>query len=84
MMPQGVLLPGVESRCVQDTDVEKGERDMQSNDIVLNTPVRWGVLSAANIGVKRVAPAIHASSNGKLVAVGSRNPRRARIICIRT
>jgi len=78
MMPQGVLLPGVESRCVQDTDVEKGERDMQSNDIVLNTPVCWGILSAANIGVKRVAPAIHASSNGKLVAVGSRNPGRAR------
>src|SRR5207248_2213736 len=51
---------------------------MQSNDIVLNTPVRWGILSAANIGVKRVAPAIHASSNGKLVAVGSRNPGRAR------
>jgi predicted dehydrogenase len=51
---------------------------MQSDETVLHTPVRWGVLSAANIGVKRVAPAIHASSNGRLVAVGSRNPGRAR------
>ena len=51
---------------------------MQSNEISLHTPVRWGVLSAANIGVKRVAPAIYASSNGRLVAVGSRNPERAR------
>src|SRR2546423_6713443 len=50
---------------------------MQSNE-TLHIPVRWGILSAANIGVKRVAPAIHASSNGKLVAVGSRNPGRAR------
>ncbi len=40
-------------------------------------PIRWGVLSAANIGVKAVAPAIRASSNGQLVAVGSRNPQQA-------
>ncbi|HEY7416406.1 MAG TPA: Gfo/Idh/MocA family oxidoreductase [Ktedonobacteraceae bacterium] len=40
-------------------------------------PVRWGVISSANIGVKLVSPAIVASSNGKLVAVGSRNPREA-------
>ena len=39
-------------------------------------PVRWGVLSTANISVKFVAPAIHASANGRLVAVGSRNPQR--------
>ncbi len=50
---------------------------MQSNETILHAPVRWGVLSAANIGVKRVAPAIHSSSNGRLVAVGSRNPIRA-------
>src|SRR5207237_6157503 len=77
MMPQGVLLPGVESRCVQDTDVEKGERDMQSNDIVLNTPVCWGILSAANIRVKRVDPVIQLSSNRKLIRRGTRRPRRA-------
>jgi xylose dehydrogenase (NAD/NADP) len=40
-------------------------------------PVRWGVLSSANIGVRFVSPAIVASSNGRLVAVGSRNPREA-------
>jgi D-xylose 1-dehydrogenase (NADP+, D-xylono-1,5-lactone-forming) len=51
---------------------------MQSTAKPHTNPVRWGVLSAANIGVKRVAPAIHASHNGRLVAVGSRNPQRAR------
>jgi len=50
---------------------------MQSNEIFQHIPVRWGVLSAANIAVKRVAPAIAASSNGRLVAIGSRNPQRA-------
>lgn len=50
---------------------------MQSNETMSQTPVRWGILSAANIGVKRVAPAILASSNGYLLAVGSRDPQRA-------
>ncbi len=50
---------------------------MQSNETPLHIPVRWGVLSAADIAVKRVAPAIAASSNGRLVAIGSRNPQRA-------
>ena len=34
--------------------------------------VRWGILSTANIG-RRVIPAIHASRNGVVVAVGSRS-----------
>lgn len=51
---------------------------MQSTTKPHTNPVRWGVLSAANIGVKHVAPAIHASHNGRLVAVGSRNSQRAR------
>jgi predicted dehydrogenase len=34
--------------------------------------IRWGILSTANIGLKRVAPAIQASSNGTVVAVASR------------
>lgn len=42
-----------------------------------HNPIRWGIISAANIGVKAVAPAIRASSNGKLVAIGSRNPQQA-------
>ena len=50
---------------------------MQSNTTSDTPPVRWGVLSTANIGVKRVSPAIVASSNGRLAAVGSRNPQRA-------
>lgn len=54
----------------------EGEDIMQTNDGA-RTFVRWGVISAANIGVKAVAPAISASRNGKLVAVGSRNPQRA-------
>ena len=40
--------------------------------------IRWGILSAANIGVKAVAPAIRASSNGRLVAVASRDVQRAK------
>ena len=32
-------------------------------------PVRWGVISTANIGRAAVIPAIHASRNGELVAV---------------
>jgi D-xylose 1-dehydrogenase (NADP+, D-xylono-1,5-lactone-forming) len=51
---------------------------MQSDIISHSTPVRWGVISAANIGYKRVIPAILASSNGQLLAVASRNPHRAR------
>lgn len=42
-----------------------------------HAPIRWGMLSAANIGVKHVAPAIVASANGILAAVASRNPQRA-------
>src|SRR5712691_10249608 len=49
---------------------------MQSNETASDAPIRWGVLSSANIAVKFVAPAICASSNGQLVAVGSRNPQR--------
>lgn len=41
------------------------------------TPIRWGVLGVANIGVKRVIPAILASASEQLVAVASRNISRA-------
>lgn len=40
--------------------------------------LRWGVLSTANIGRAAVNPAIQASSNGRLVAVASRDEARAR------
>jgi xylose dehydrogenase (NAD/NADP) len=40
--------------------------------------VRWGIISTADIGAKRVIPAIHHSQNGEVAAVASRDPRRAR------
>ncbi len=46
--------------------------------IVTAERVRWGILGAANIAVKHVAPAIVTSSNGELIAVASRNPARGR------
>lgn len=39
--------------------------------------VRWGILSTANIGRKKVIPAIQRSKNGEVVAVASRNSDRA-------
>jgi D-xylose 1-dehydrogenase (NADP+, D-xylono-1,5-lactone-forming) len=50
---------------------------MQGSQAIHRNPIRWGILSAANIGVKAVAPAIIASSNGQLVAVASRDEKRA-------
>lgn len=50
---------------------------MQSPTSSSYSPVRWGVISVANIGVKHVIPAIFAASNAQLVAVASRNPQRA-------
>jgi predicted dehydrogenase len=48
------------------------------NDIISHVnPVRWGVLSVANIAVKRVIPALTASESAQLVAIASRNPVRA-------
>jgi predicted dehydrogenase len=40
--------------------------------------IRWGILSTANIGRKRITPAIQSSQNGKAVAVASRNLEAAR------
>ena len=51
---------------------------MQNPQTLQTTPIRWGVLGAANIGVKRVIPAILASASEQLVAVASRNILRAR------
>jgi len=41
--------------------------------------LRWGVLSTANIGRAAVIPAIQRSSNGKVIAVASRNEEKARV-----
>ena len=43
-----------------------------------DSKLRWGVLSTAGIGRAAVNPAIQASRNGTLVAVASRDARRAR------
>lgn len=40
--------------------------------------IRWGVLSTANIGRKKVIPAIQASERGEVVAVASRSESSAR------
>lgn len=44
----------------------------------MSQEIRWGILSTANIGRKRVAPAIQRSRNGRVLAVASRDMERAR------
>jgi len=51
---------------------------MQSEIVSHVSPVRWGVLSVANIASKHIIPALTASGSEKLVAVASRNGQRAR------
>lgn len=46
--------------------------------MTMSKPLRWGVLSTANIGRVAVNPAIQSSANGVLVAVASRGADRAR------
>jgi xylose dehydrogenase (NAD/NADP) len=72
-------LPESEKNDQLETNIgSKGSSIMQTDSANPQAPVRWGVLSAANIGVKRVSPAIVASTNGQLTAIASRNPHRAR------
>src|SRR5260370_7724475 len=51
---------------------------MQTNIISPPAPVRWGILSLANIGFRRFIPAILNSPEEQLVAVASRNPEHAK------
>ncbi len=44
----------------------------------MHTPVRWGILSTANIGRKAMIPALQASPMAQVVAVASREGDRAR------
>ena len=46
---------------------------MTLSEQTADQPVRWGILSTANIGVKAVIPAIAASNNGRLAAIASRD-----------
>lgn len=43
----------------------------------MSEKIRWGILSTANIGKKRVIPAIKKSHNGEVAAVASRDLARA-------
>lgn len=51
---------------------------MQLDTDSARTPVRWGILSTSNIAARAVAPAIVASSNGELAAVGTSQTEKAR------
>ncbi|QPC84280.1 Gfo/Idh/MocA family oxidoreductase [Phototrophicus methaneseepsis] len=42
--------------------------------------IRWGIISTANIGIKRVIPAIQQSSNGEVAAIASRDLGRAQAV----
>lgn len=44
------------------------------------TPVRWGVLSTARIGVEKVIPAMAGSELSRAAAIASRDPERAAAI----
>lgn len=42
--------------------------------------IRWGILSTANIGIKRVIPAIQKANNGIVQAIASRDFERAKLL----
>jgi predicted dehydrogenase len=44
--------------------------------------VRWGVLSTANIGVRKVIPAMQASEHCDMVGIASRDADRARMVAV--
>ena len=70
------------AHCIRgdgDEDSERLAADVAAHDIP-HAPVRWGILSAANIGVKAVLPGILGSRNGQLVAIGSRELERAEVV----
>ena len=45
---------------------------------VRDVPVRWGVLGAANIAIKKVIPAMQQSTHTPVVAIASRDLKKAR------
>ena len=40
--------------------------------------VAWGILGCAGIAARALIPAIHGASNGRLLGIASRNPRKAK------
>jgi len=49
----------------------------------MNGRIRWGILSTANIGIKRFIPGAQASRNGIVAAIASRDGARAREVAAR-
>ncbi|MBI3975929.1 MAG: Gfo/Idh/MocA family oxidoreductase, partial [Armatimonadetes bacterium] len=47
------------------------------------TRLRWGILSTARIGTRRVIPAILRSETGTAAAIASRNEEKAREVAAR-
>jgi predicted dehydrogenase len=46
--------------------------------VAADTVVRWGILSTADIGMRKVTPAIQRAQNARVVAIASRDGERAR------
>jgi predicted dehydrogenase len=46
----------------------------------MNKKLRWGVLGAANIAVKKVIPAMQRGQHASIVAIASRDPEKARMV----
>jgi predicted dehydrogenase len=53
-------------------------RDPDPDPAIAPAPLRWGVLGAANIALRKVVPAIQASRHGRVVAIASRDAAKAR------
>jgi predicted dehydrogenase len=51
---------------------------MAAGSIDVSAPVRWGVLGAANIALKKVIPAMQRGAMSRVVAIASRDVHRAR------
>jgi predicted dehydrogenase len=47
-------------------------------DLTTPEPVRWGILGAANIAIKKVVPSMRGSALSRVVAIASRNIDKAR------
>src|SRR5580704_8111921 len=45
--------------------------------------IQWGILSTANIGIKRVVPAILSGERGEIAAIASRDASRAAEVAAR-
>src|SRR5579859_2875023 len=48
-----------------------------------HAPVRWGIISTADIGIRALIPAVLAANNSRLVAIASRDAARASAVAAR-